>query len=93
MASAWEQFVGQIVDDEFPLEQLLASSDHSAVFLTQHGDSQPQKAAIKLISCGACDRDLLLSRWRLAAQLSHPNLLRSWTSAAPASKTRIFSMS
>ncbi len=76
MASAWEQFVGQIVDDEFPLEQLLASSDHSAVFLTQHGDSQPQKAAIKLIHAEPATADLLLSRWRLAAQLSHPNLLR-----------------
>jgi len=76
MAAAWEQFVGQIVDDEFPLEQLLASSDHSAVFLTQHGDSQPQKAAIKLIHAEPATADLLLSRWRLAAQLSHPNLLR-----------------
>src|SRR5882762_11141751 len=76
MAAAWEQFVGQIVDDEFPLEQLLASSDHSAVFLTQHGDSQPQRAAIKLIHAEPATADLLLSRWRLAAQLSHPNLLR-----------------
>src|SRR6266852_1331793 len=76
MAAAWEQFVGQIVDDEFPLEQLLASSDHRAVFLTQHGDSQPQKAAIKLIHAEPATADLLLSRWRLAAQLSHPNLLR-----------------
>src|SRR6266481_1219205 len=76
MAVTWKQFEGQIVDDEFPLEQLLASSEHSAVFLTQHGDSQPQKAAIKLIHVEPATAELLLSRWRLAAQLSHPNLLR-----------------
>jgi TonB family protein len=76
MAVTWKQFEGQIVDDEFPLEQLLASSGHSAVFLTQHGDSQPQKAAIKLIHAEPANAELLLSRWRLAAQLSHPNLLR-----------------
>ena len=76
MAAAWEQFVGQIVDDEFPLEQLLASSERSAVFLTRQGDSQPQKAAIKLIHAEPTTADLLLSRWRLASQLSHPNLLR-----------------
>src|SRR5438445_6621217 len=76
MAVTWKQFEGQIVDDEFPLEQLLASSEHSAVYLTQHGDSQPQKAAIKLIHAEPATAELLLSRWRLAAQLSHPNLLR-----------------
>jgi TonB family protein len=76
MADNWKQFEGLIVDDEFPLEQLLASSEHSAVFLTQHGDSQPQKAAIKLIHADSATAELLLSRWRLAAQLSHPNLLR-----------------
>ena len=76
MAVTWKQFEGQIVDDEFPLEQVLASSEHSAVFLTQHGDSQPQQAAIKLIHAEPATAELLLSRWRLAAQLSHPNLLR-----------------
>src|SRR6266404_913292 len=76
MAVTWKQFEGQIVDDEFPLEQVLASSEHGAVFLTQHGDSQPQKAAIKLIHAEPATAELLLSRWRLAAQLSHPNLLR-----------------
>src|SRR6267142_1508356 len=57
MAVTWKQFEGQLVDDEFPLEQLLASSEHCAVFLTQHGDSQPQKAAIKrlhLLDFGRC---------------------------------------
>ena len=62
MAVTWKQFEGQIVDDEFPLEQVLASSEHSAVFLTQHGDSQPQRAAIKLIHASRSIGTFLLSR-------------------------------
>jgi TonB family protein len=76
MTDVWKQFVGQIVDEDFPLQQFLSGDEHSGVFLTQHGDSQPQKAAIKLILADPATSDLQLSRWRLAAQLSHPNLLR-----------------
>jgi TonB family protein len=76
MTDVWKHFEGQVVDDEFPLQQYLAGDEHSAVFLTQHGDTQPQKAAIKLIPADHSTSDLQLSRWRLAAQLSHPNLLR-----------------
>lgn len=76
MTNAWKQFEGQLVDDEFPLQQLLSSDDHSAVFLTQRGAATPQKAAIKLLPLDPATVDLQLSRWRLAAQLAHPNLLR-----------------
>jgi TonB family protein len=76
MTDVWKQFEGQVVDDEFPLQQYLAGDEHCAVFLTQRGDSQPQNAAIKLIPADPSTSDLQLSRWRLAAQLSHPNLLR-----------------
>jgi TonB family protein len=76
MSDVWRQFEGQIVDEEFPLKQLLAGDDHSAVFLTQRGDSQPQNAVIKLVPADPATSDLQLSRWRLAAQLSHPNLLK-----------------
>jgi TonB family protein len=76
MTDVWKQFEGQVVDDEFPLQQFLAGDEHSAVFLTQRGDGQPQKAAIKLLPADPATSDLQLSRWRLAAQLSHPNLLR-----------------
>ena len=76
MTDVWKQFEGQLVDDDFPLQQLIAGDEHSAVFLTQHGDSKPQKAAIKLVPVDPATADLQLSRWRLASQLSHPNLLR-----------------
>lgn len=76
MTDVWKQFEGQVVDDDFPLQQYLAGDEHSAVFLTQRGDAQPQKAALKLIPADPATSDLQLSRWRLAAQLAHPNLLR-----------------
>ena len=75
MTAIWKQFEGQLVDDEFPLQQLLAGDEHSAVFLTQRGDSTPQKATIKLLPLDPATVDLQLSRWRLVAQLAHPNLL------------------
>jgi len=76
MTDTWKQFEGQLVDEDFSLQQFLAGDEHSAVFLTQHGDSRPQKAAIKLLPADSAAADLQLSRWRLASQLSHPNLLR-----------------
>jgi TonB family protein len=76
MTDVWKQFQGQIVDEDFPLQQFLAGDEHSAVFLTQRGDAKPQKAAIKLLPADPASADLQLSRWRLTAQLSHPNLLR-----------------
>jgi serine/threonine protein kinase len=54
----------------------LGGSDHSAVFLTERGEPDPQKAAIKLIPVNAADPELQLSWWELAARLSHPHLLR-----------------
>ena len=76
MSDIWKRLEGQVVDDDFPLQQFLAGTEQAGVFLTQHGDSQPQKAALKLIPADPATSDLLLSRWRLAAQLAHPNLLR-----------------
>jgi TonB family protein len=76
MTEAWEQWEGQIVNEEFHLRQYLGSGEHSAVFLTEHGDREPQKAAIKLIQADPETAELQLSRWELAAKLSHPHLIR-----------------
>jgi TonB family protein len=71
----WKQCEGQVVDGQFPLRQYLGGSDHSAVFLTERGKPQSQKAAIKLVRIGAASEDQL-SRWQAAARLSHPHLLQ-----------------
>lgn len=72
-----ESWVGNVVEGKFPLQQWLGGSAHSAVFLTQR---QAQKAAIKLIPANGDDAEHCLARWRAAAQLSHPHLLRIFDS-------------
>jgi len=76
IASAWKQFQGQVVAGAFPLQEYLGGSDHSAVFLTYISSPEPAKAAIKLVIEAPEKAKLQLSRWELAANLTHPNLLR-----------------
>jgi eukaryotic-like serine/threonine-protein kinase len=76
MTEASKQWEGQIVDGIFPLRQYLGGSDHSAVFLTEYSEGEPQKAAIKLFPANAATAEAQISRWESASQLSHPNLLR-----------------
>src|SRR5713226_948777 len=76
MTEAWKQWEGQIVNGEFHLRQYLGGGEHSAVFLTEHGDREPQKAAIKLIQADPESAELQLVRWELAAKLSHSHLIR-----------------
>jgi TonB family protein len=76
MPEAWKQWEGQIVEGRFPLRQYLGGSEHSAVFLTERADQEPQRAAIKLIPADPASSEIELSHWRAAAQLFHPHLLR-----------------
>jgi TonB family protein len=75
MSDAWKQWEGQVIDGKFALRRFLASTDHSAVFLTDRGDSE-QKLAIKFIQLDEPLGERQLARWRKAEKLSHPNLLR-----------------
>jgi eukaryotic-like serine/threonine-protein kinase len=76
MLGSWKRWEGQVVNGKFHLSQHLGEADESAVFLTEYGQPQPQKAAIKLISAQATSPELQLSRWRRAAKLPHPHLIR-----------------
>jgi TonB family protein len=71
----WKNWEGRVVAGKFPLLRWLGDSDHSAVFLTEHGSGEPQKAAIKLIFAENVNQDAQLSRWSDAAKLSHPHLI------------------
>jgi TonB family protein len=76
MSETWKQWEGQIVDEKFPLLRYLGGSEHSAVFLTErHEGAGLVRAAIKLIPAVVKNDELQLSRWRLAAELSHPHLI------------------
>jgi TonB family protein len=76
MTRDWKQWEGRALNSRFPLRQYLGGSDKSAVFLTERRELQPQRAVIKLIVTDAPGADLQISRWELAAKLSHPHLLR-----------------
>jgi TonB family protein len=70
---AWKQWEGQVADGKFNLRQYLGGTDRAPVFLTEYGG---QKAAIKLIAADAQNAEAHLTRWALAANLTHPHLLR-----------------
>ncbi len=77
MTETWEQWVGQSVNGKFCLRRYLGGSEHSAVFLTDYDDREPQSAAIKLIAENAPDAERQLDSWRLATTvLSHPHLIQ-----------------
>jgi TonB family protein len=80
MSESPNQWVGQIIDSKFPLQQFLGGTHHSAVFLTRIPGPERRAAALKLIQVHAASADLQLVRWRAAAQLSHPHLLRLFES-------------
>jgi TonB family protein len=79
MSESWKQWEGRVVDAKFPLHRYLGGSEHSAVFLTERS-AAPQKAAIKFVQVEEPDAELQLFRWKHAATLSHPNLLRIFDS-------------
>jgi TonB family protein len=76
MIEVQEYLQGQVVDGRFPLVQYLGGTEHSAVFLTEYAAGKSQRAAIKLVEAPPGNAEAQLIRWRLAARLSHPHLLR-----------------
>src|SRR5208283_2364079 len=76
MSAIWKQCEGQVIAHEYPLQQLLAETQSSGVFLTIRKDAPAEKAVIKLIHAIPATAEKQLSRWARAARLSHPNLLR-----------------
>lgn len=69
-------WVGTVVDGEFPLLEWLGSSESGAVFRTELKGPQPQKAAIRLVLAVADDSQAKLNGWKAAAVFSHPHLMR-----------------
>jgi eukaryotic-like serine/threonine-protein kinase len=77
MATQTQSFLqGELVDEKYHLRRYLGGSEHSAVFLTQHGGVHLRDAAIKLMPAPPGNAEAKLSRWRLAANLSHRHLVR-----------------
>jgi eukaryotic-like serine/threonine-protein kinase len=76
MATAAKQWVGQLVDGKFRLGDFVGANERSAVFLTEYEAPGVRKAAIKLVAAEGSEAVGLLGRWRHAAELSHPHLIR-----------------
>lgn len=77
MATLTQSFLqGEVIEGKYTLVRYLGGSAHSAVFLTQYGSVHPKNAAIKLVPAPPGNAEARLSRWRLAANLSHPHLMR-----------------
>ncbi len=75
-AIARENWQEQIVDGKFPLLERVGSSERGEVFRTRLSGPGGQSAAVKLISADVQNAEDMISRWRLAATLTHPHLLR-----------------
>lgn len=70
----WKQLQGKTVDGEFRLIEHLGGAEESATFAaTAPGGS---KAAINLVRANGSAGELL-ARWKVAQDVSHPNLLRA----------------
>jgi serine/threonine protein kinase len=73
----WTKWESQVVNGIFPLRRFLGRSNHSVVFLTECRAQNLANAAIKIIPAADPARaESRLSRWQLAASLSHPHLIR-----------------
>jgi len=72
----WTKWESQVVNGVFPLRRFLGRSNHSVVFLTECRAQNLPNAAIKIIPADPGLAEAQLSRWRSAATLSHPHLIR-----------------
>lgn len=80
MTEDWTKWEGLVIDGAFPLRRFLGRSSHSVVFLSEHRAHDLPDAAIKLIPADPVLAEAQLSRWRIAAALSHPHLIRIFES-------------
>ena len=68
--------VGQVIDGKFRLGEFVGGDEGSSVFLTDYDSPDVRKAAIKLVHADSPQAEGLLARWRHAAKLSHPHMIR-----------------
>jgi len=80
MPDSWKSWEGRVADGQFQLRRFLGATDRSATFLTECPAQESQIAAIKFIVAEPDISELQLTRWRLAAKLSHPHLSRIFAS-------------
>jgi TonB family protein len=80
-ADQWKKWEGRVVDGKFPLQRCLGGWERSAVFVTERGGKEAQRAAIKVITVDNSNgpdagAEAQLKRWAEASKLAHPHLLK-----------------
>ncbi len=80
IAPVYANWVGELVDERFPLLEPLGESEQSAVFLTELPGTESRKAAIKLIPAQGADAEMRLAHWERVRRLSHPHLIQLFQS-------------
>src|SRR4051812_44234299 len=79
MAIDWEQSLAEVIDGKYPLQRFIEGDETYGVFLTGvSGERQLQKAVIKILCLSDDERKAALARWKLSADLSHPNLVEAF---------------
>jgi len=73
MGEQWTQLIGSVLDEKFPLREVLEGSDPAATFVTEC-DGAP--ASLKLLGADSVTASDQLAAWERASKLSHPNLIR-----------------
>jgi outer membrane biosynthesis protein TonB len=76
MTEAAAKQVGQVIDGKFRLGEFVGGDEGSSVYLTDYDSPNVRKVAIKLVPADAAEAEGLLARWRHAAKLSHPHMIR-----------------
>ncbi len=76
MSDAWTRWQGHVINGVFPLGRYLGCSDHSGVFVTRSVGRAPSDVAVKLVPATRAVAESSLPRWKRAAGLSHPHLIR-----------------
>ncbi|MEP6549045.1 MAG: hypothetical protein ABJD53_16430 [Gammaproteobacteria bacterium] len=76
MTEDWTKWESLVINGEYPLRRFHTRSDHSVVFLTEYTKNPATDAVIKLIPADPTASEAQLVRWKAAAALSHPHLIR-----------------
>jgi serine/threonine protein kinase len=76
MTEAATRRVGQVIDGKFRLGEFIGGDEGSSVFLTDYTARDVRTAALKLVPADSAQAEGLLTRWRHAAKLSHPHMIR-----------------
>jgi TonB family protein len=76
MTETWKRFEGHVIHGRLRLNQYLGGSESSGVFLADCGEPGPREAVIRLVAAQSAGAERKLSLWRLAAEFSHPHIIR-----------------